>query len=184
LADKINIYKAEKEKSQLAEIELIKKNEDLILNQKADLETEVKLRTEELHETLSNLKNAQIQLVESEKMSSLGQLTAGLAHEINNPVNFISSTISPLRRDVDDLLEVINKYEKLTLHESQSDEIKEIEQFKKKIDLPYIKTEMPQLFDVINDGAQRTAAIVKGLKSFSRVDELDLKYVDIHDGYK
>ena len=101
-------------------LERAKENEQLVKEQNVVLENKVEQRTHELKETnthlsvaLDNLKDAQTQLVEAEKMASLGQLTAGIAHEINNPINFVKSNINPLRLDVRDLLDVLNEYEGL-----------------------------------------------------------------------
>src|SRR5262249_55526543 len=79
-------------------------------NYNRTLEQKVAERTQELSRTLENLKSTQAQLVQSEKMASLGQLTAGIAHEINNPINFVSSNIKPLKRDIAELLEIAFKY--------------------------------------------------------------------------
>lgn len=182
LADKINIYRLEREQAREAELKLTLENQSLIQNQKETLEIQVQERTFALNEAMESLKNAQSQLVESEKMSSLGQLTAGLAHEINNPVNFISSTIGPLRRDVEDILTLIRMYDSLNLSEQDLPGMREIIKYKKDVDYEFLQEEMPQLFEAIADGSRRTAAIINGLKSFSRVDELDLKFVDLHEG--
>src|SRR5690606_3494068 len=107
LANKINIYKKEKEESQVRELLAIEENAKLIREQNIVLERRVEERTyalkesnESLQRTLTHLKEAQAQLVEAEKMASLGQLTAGVAHEINNPINFVTSNVAPLKRDV------------------------------------------------------------------------------------
>jgi hypothetical protein len=118
LADRINTLKREKEASQVQALDVLKENERIIKEQNAMLDTKVKERTRELQEsnrelnvTLKRLKDAQAQLVNAEKMASVGQLTAGIAHEINNPINFVSAAMKPLRRNIGYFLEVLNKYE-------------------------------------------------------------------------
>lgn len=191
LADKINILKKEKEVSQAQALKVSRENERLVKEQNIDLERKVTERTEELQSAngqltsaFKNLKDAQIQLVESEKMASLGQLTAGIAHEINNPINFVKSNIKPLQLDFKDLMEVINEYDKL--HNADSNEIqtqlKEITALKKSIDLDFVKSEIENLMKGIEHGAERTAEIVRGLRTFSRLDESVIKTVDIHEG--
>ncbi|MDB5249775.1 MAG: hypothetical protein JWQ40_4169 [Segetibacter sp.] len=191
LADKISILRREKEVSQAAALQISQENERLVKEQNIVLERKVAGRTEELQkanhqltEAFKNLKGAQIQLVESEKMASLGQLTAGIAHEINNPINFVKSNIKPLQLDFKDLMEVINEYEKL--HDFEIPEIKphleQIEALKKSIDLEFIKKEVESLMKGIENGAERTAEIVRGLRTFSRLDESVIKTVDIHEG--
>ncbi len=182
LADRINILKKEKEDEQHEKLEILKENERLIKEQNTNLEQKVKIRTEELEETLFNLQNTQTQLVNQEKMASLGQLTAGIAHEINNPINFVSSNISPLKRDIQDLLEVVDKYRELGKSEFSVQSKKEIDSLEEDLELDYILTEIEQLLKGMEDGAKRTVEIVKGLRLFSRVDEQDVKKVDLHDG--
>ncbi|MCH7398969.1 sensor histidine kinase [Belliella sp. DSM 107340] len=182
LAEKINILKKEKEGEQAEKLRVLKENESLILKQNEMLESKVKVRTEELEETLRHLQNTQTQLVNQEKMASLGQLTAGIAHEINNPINFVSSNISPLKRDIKDLMEIVEMYrEKGGLHFTE-DTKKEIQALEEELELEYILDEIDQLLKGMDDGAKRTVEIVKGLRLFSRVDEQDVKKVDIHDG--
>jgi signal transduction histidine kinase len=132
---------------------------------------------------MTELKEAESQLVESEKMASLGQLTAGIAHEINNPINFVSSNVKPLNRDVNILLEAISEMEKIVAGEvSVAERQKQIASYKEDIDFDYLKEEINQLLNGIGDGASRTAEIVKGLRIFSRLDEDDLKRADINEG--
>ncbi len=191
LADKINVLRKEKEQSQAESLRRLQLNEKLIRDQNSMLEKKVAERTEELQlsntnlsTALVNLKDTQIQLVEAEKMASLGQLTAGIAHEINNPINFVKSNIKPLQLDINDLLAVINEYN--TLHTLPNtaipDKLQYIENLKKKIDLEYVKTEIESMVKGIREGAERTAEIVMGLRNFSRLDEGEIKTVNIHEG--
>ena len=116
-------------------------------------------------------------------MASLGQLTAGIAHEINNPINFVTSNVKPLKRDVNLLLDLMLKLEEtasmeMTVGEKQ----KRIDALKTEFDFDYLKEEIEFLLKGINEGSTRTAEIVKGLRIFSRVDEDDLKKADINEG--
>lgn len=183
LADKINILKTEKEQSQMETMQVLRENERIIREQNIVLEAKVTERTAELNNTLEDLKQTQSQLVESEKMASLGQLTAGIAHEINNPINFVTSNINPLKRDVEMLFQALNEIENVGLSERSAEEKKQIiEEYKEDLDFDYLKIEIDQLMKGINEGASRTAEIVKGLRIFSRVDEDDLKKADINEG--
>ncbi|MXV14382.1 sensor histidine kinase [Hufsiella ginkgonis] len=190
LADRINTLKKEKEASQAEALATAKENERIIREQNVMLEEKVQERTHELKQTnqslsvtLEDLKQTQSQLVESEKMASLGQLTAGIAHEINNPINFVTSNVNPLRRDVDILLDAIAAIEKVGISDSSAeDKIREIEAYKEELDFDYLKTEISHLLKGIHEGASRTAEIVKGLRVFSRLDENDLKKADINEG--
>ncbi len=191
LADKIAVLRKEKENSQADALRVAQENEQLVKEQNVLLERKVKERTIKLEEAgnqvrdaFKELKDAQIQLVESEKMASLGQLTTGIAHEINNPINFVKSNIKPLQLDFKDLIEVINEYDKL--HQLGTGEIaahlKQIEQLKRSIDLDFVKGEIDSLMKGIENGAERTAEIVRGLRTFSRLDESVIKTVNIHEG--
>jgi len=192
LADKINILKKERELSQEQALRVSLENQKIIKEQNIVLEKRVDERTVELrksysdlNDTLTKLKDAQSQLIESEKMASLGQLTAGIAHEINNPINFVSSNIRPLRRDIDDVMEILDSYNEIRQIDSIEGVHKkmgEIEKLKADLDIEYIKTELGQLLTGMEDGARRTVEIVKGLKVFSRVDESDLNFVNINEG--
>lgn len=189
LADKINILKREKDKSQEETLKALHENERIVREQNVMLEEKVKERTEALEDTnhnlnraLENLKEAQSQLVDAEKMAGLGQLTAGIAHEINNPINFVTSNIKPLELDIVDLNNVINMYEKLDPSESLEQQIAKIEAYKKQIDLPFVRDEIKSLLSGITEGAKRTAEIIRSLKNFSRLDENDTKAVDLNEG--
>lgn len=189
LADKINTLKKEKEESQKMALEASKENERIVREQNMILEAKVSERTKELRDAntdletaLTNLKNAQTQLVDQEKMASLGQLTAGIAHEINNPINFVTSNVSPLKRDVSDVFEVLDKYGEITSGEQFDTEKEAIEELKEEVELDFVRTEINSLLKGIEEGASRTAEIVRGLKVFSRMDEQDLKRVDLREG--
>jgi hypothetical protein len=182
LANKINLLTKENEENQKKVVDALKENERIVLEQNTMLEQKVTERTVELNDALTTLKNAQAKLVDSEKMSSLGQLTAGIAHEINNPVNFITSNIKPLDRDIKDMLQIIGKYSEIKDAEGLEDKLKDIEAFKQEVDFDFLIEEVELLVKTIDDGAQRTSEIVKGLRNFSRVDEQDLKRGDIHTG--
>ncbi|HEY0896635.1 MAG TPA: 7TM diverse intracellular signaling domain-containing protein, partial [Sphingobacteriaceae bacterium] len=169
LANKINILKKEKEASQAEALQAAKENERIIREQNVLLEHKVTERTAELrdanqglNQALVNLKQAQTQLVESEKMASLGQLTAGIAHEINNPINFVTSNVMPLRRDVDMLLDAVRTIEEVGLSAASLEEKQQrIEAYKEELDFDYLKIEINHLLKGIHEGATRTAEIVK-----------------------
>ncbi|WP_425637535.1 7TM diverse intracellular signaling domain-containing protein [Algoriphagus yeomjeoni] len=182
LADKINVLKKEKEHEQLELVRVLNENEQLVREQNSMLEEKVKIRTDELEQALRNLQNTQSQLVNQEKMASLGQLTAGIAHEINNPINFVSSNIMPLKRDIKDIMEVIEFYRTTGAKEFTPETQKEAKQLEEDLELEYVLDEVDQLLKGMDDGAKRTVEIVKGLRLFSRVDEQDMKKVDVHDG--
>lgn len=174
LAARINTYKKER-------LDALEEKEKLVREQNIILEQTVKERTLELEHTLVNLKETQSQLVDAEKMSSLGQLTAGIAHEINNPINFVSSNIPPLKQDLEDINAIIKKYEEITSDNIETKLI-EIKELKQELDFEYLKTELPTIINGIEDGAKRTQEIVGGLRNFSRLDENDLQLANINEG--
>jgi signal transduction histidine kinase len=187
LADKINILKREKELAQAEALNSARENERITIEQNLILEQKVVERTTALTEinnnlsvALHDLKQAQTQLVESGKMASLGQLTAGIAHEINNPINFVTSNIKPLERDINDIYKLQDITEKLL--DGNQTAINQIKKYKNEIDFDYLKNEINFLLKGIHEGSSRTAEIVKGLRIFSRVDEDDIKLANINEG--
>lgn len=187
LADQINFYRRQNTESQLAALAIAKENERLITEQNIILENKVKDRTQELIETnqslsvtIDNLKSAQIQLVETEKMASLGLLTAGVAHEINNPINFVGANVSPLRLDLDELIDLMEKFEAAANNPDKPALLEEAKKFKQKIDADFLKDEIRSLLNGIEDGASRTAEIVQSLRTFSRIDEQGLTPTNIN----
>jgi PAS domain S-box-containing protein len=145
-------------------------------------EKELRSKNKALNSALDDLRKTQAQLIDSEKMASLGQLTAGVAHEINNPINFVSGNVQPLRRDIQDVLDVLHQYDRIieTLH--LEDKFEKINQLKQEIDFDFVLSEISHLLDGIGEGAQRTTEIVKGLRNFSRMDEHELKSASINQG--
>ncbi|MDW7693502.1 transporter substrate-binding domain-containing protein [Flammeovirgaceae bacterium SG7u.111] len=134
----------------------------------------------ELEQTIAQLKTAQAKLINAEKMASLGVLTAGIAHEINNPVNFVQSGIRGVRNNLEDLLEIIGKYNEIT-PENASQGLEEVAALKEELEFDFIVEDLQQGIKDISTGAERTSEIVKGLRTFSRSDETALKFIDIHE---
>ncbi len=138
---------------------------------------QIQNQLEELNQTLKKLQETQADLVQSEKMSSLGLMIAGIAHEINNPVNFIHGNLTYVKQYTDDLLEVINLYEAECpdISPEMQEEIAEIE-------LDYLKDDLPKILQSMRSGTDRIRSIVLSLRNFSRLDESDLKAVNLHEG--
>ncbi|UZR93994.1 ATP-binding protein [Chondrinema litorale] len=139
---------------------------------------------EQLAKTNEELKNAQMQIIQSEKMASLGQLTAGVAHEINNPINFVYAGANTLRSLLEEFMEIINIYDSLSSDQQEiqlKETIEKIERLKDDQEYYELKTDIEDIVKDIIIGADRTAAIVKGLRNFSRLDEDNLKMANIND---
>ncbi len=130
-----------------------------------------------LENSLKTLQHTQVQLIQSEKMSSLGQLVAGIAHEINNPVNFLSGNLLPTQEYIQQLIELLELYE-LHYPNPTSEIIDRIEE----IDLPFLISDLPKLLSSMKTGADRIRQIVLSLRKFSRLDDTEKKPVDIHEG--
>ena len=142
---------------------------------------QLSLQKEELGAALENLRQSQYHLIQSEKMASLGQLVAGIAHEINNPVNFISAGVESLNANIGEIGQVLDIYHKITPLNVET-KLKEIEELKEKIEYKEAIIEIDKLISSIKNGTKRTTEIVKGLRTFSRLDEDTLKMADIHEG--
>ncbi|NJS11408.1 MAG: PAS domain S-box protein [Microcoleus sp. CSU_2_2] len=134
-------------------------------------------QAKQLEETLYELKRAQSQLIQTEKMSSLGRLVAGVAHEINNPVNFIYGNLSHAKVYVQELLELVRLYQAEFPVPSAA-----ISETMNAIDFEFLTDDLPKLMTSMEVGADRIREIVRSLRNFSRLDEAEMKFVDIHAG--
>jgi len=137
----------------------------------------LKDKTQRLATTIADLKNTQAQLVQTEKMSGLGQLVAGIAHEINNPINFVSGNINYIHDYVKDLIHLLKLYQ--THYPKPVEAIRESVE---EIDLAFLLEDFDDIQNSINLGISRISDIVRSLRTFSRLDEADMKSVNIHDG--
>lgn len=145
--------------------------------QQAELLEKTKHQTKELAQALQELKQTQSQLIQGEKMASLGQLIAGVAHEINNPVNFIFGNLNYIDKYIEELLELVNIY-----RQNSANLPADIQTLIEEFDLEFIICDLPKILDSMKMGAKRIRNIVLSLRNFSRTDEAELKKVDIHEG--
>lgn len=134
-------------------------------------------KSQQLEITLRQLQQTQAQLIQSEKMSSLGQLVAGIAHEINNPINFIYGNLSPIEQYSSSLLLLMEKYQQELPTPSAA-----IQELQESHELEFLKEDLPALLLSVKSGVQRIRDLVLSLRSFSRLGEAEVKKVNIHDG--
>ena len=139
--------------------------------------TRAQIQAQQLEQALSKIQQTQAQLIQTEKMSSLGQLVAGVAHEINNPVNFIHGNVDYMKDYIQNLLQLLHLYQEN--HPDPSPQIKELAE---SIDLGFLIDDLPKVFSSIKMGTNRIREIVRSLRNFSRLDEAEMKKVDIHQG--
>ncbi|EDX87466.1 ATPase, histidine kinase-, DNA gyrase B-, and HSP90-like domain protein [Synechococcus sp. PCC 7335] len=184
------LFVLSQENRELAEDELEEQNhqlqQEITMRQQTEtalqeltqqLEHRVKQRTAELSQALSGLKQAQTNLIQQEKMSSLGQLVAGVAHEINNPVNFIHGNVEYAKEYIQDLLRLIDLYR--THCPNPGDEV---DKAADEIDLDFLYNDLPKLLASMQIGTERIREIVLSLRTFSRLDEAEVKEIDVHSG--
>ena len=134
-------------------------------------------KAEQLETVLKELRQTQAQLIQTEKMSSLGQLVAGIAHEINNPISFIYGNISYSNQYIKDLLELIDLYQ-----QNYPTPDAEIQSHIEEIELGFVKEDLPKIMSSMQSGAERIRSIILSLRNFARLDESEKKLVNIHDG--
>ena len=138
---------------------------------------QLKKALDEKTELIASLHGTQFQLVQSEKMSSLGQLVAGVAHEINNPINFIYGNLPHIANYSSDLVELLERYREHLHPLPQS-----IAEFEADIDINFIQTDLSKILHSMKEGSERVREIVLTLRNFSRLDEAELKWVNLHEG--
>ena len=131
----------------------------------------------QLKQTLDQLEQTQLQLLQTEKMSSLGQLVAGVAHEINNPVSFIQGNLAPAQDYVDSLIDLVHSYQAECPHPSAG-----LQSAVAQADIDFIQADFPKLLNSMNNGANRITKIVRSLRTFSHLDESETKSTDLHEG--
>jgi two-component system NtrC family sensor kinase len=142
-----------------------------------DSEARERDKSQQLEQAIENLKRTQSQLIQTEKISSLGQLVAGVAHEINNPVGFIHSNLIHVQYYADCLLNLVHLYQK-----HYPNPIGEIEKEAENIELDFLQDDLPKILNSMRIGTDRIRQIVLSLRNFSRMDESEFKEVDIHQG--
>ncbi|MFQ5486909.1 MAG: ATP-binding protein [Gammaproteobacteria bacterium] len=137
---------------------------------------------EEQELLVKKLQDAQSQLLQSEKMASIGQLAAGVAHEINNPVGYVNSNLSTLKQYVADLFRLLNGYQQVEEALAAAEHFRQVSEIKEQIELDYLREDLQDLLRESQDGVMRVRQIVQDLKDFSHVDEAEWQWADIHAG--
>lgn len=151
------------------------------LNEQEYLTQQATAQAKQLEVVLQDLQSTQSQLIQTEKMSSLGQLVAGVAHEINNPVNFIYGNLTHSLTYSKYLLELVDRYKIWVRHQGLPPD-PEIEEFMEEIDLEFLQEDFSKVLHSMKLGAERIRQIVLTLRNFSRLDEAEMKPIDIHEG--
>jgi signal transduction histidine kinase len=147
------------------------------------VEAQLLRRNQELTELNEKLSRAQEQLLQSEKLASIGQLAAGVAHEINNPISFVFSNFGTLQTYVADLLRVLVQYERAEEFITDPDMVRQIAALRRQVDLDFLMDDVPVLMSESREGIERVRKIVQDLKDFSRVDAYqDWQWVNLHHG--
>lgn len=165
------------------------KQRNIVENKNQELEEQVQQRTneiavksKELEKSYQELQMMQHQLIESEKMASLGQFTAGVAAEIKDPINFVANGVASLEENSHEIIEALKNYESLDPDTFKSTELETVLEKNKSLHLAEAIEDFEDLFQTVNNGVSRTVKIVTSLRNFSRLDEFDYKKADIHDG--
>ncbi len=151
------------------------------ISSRKSAEEQLVTRTSELERTIAELRSTQAMLVHAEKMNALGQMVAGVAHEINNPISFVNSNLHSLRRSLDDLFGAYNKLEILIRAVSNPDTLQAAEIIRKESDLDFLQGDADDLLGASIDGLGRVRRIVEALRTFSRLDEAELKIIRLSE---
>lgn len=180
LADRINLLKKDKAEADQLRIQSMESQTELLEERVHARTIELEVAKNEIQAQLDHLRLTQKQLVDAEKMAGLGQMTAGIAHELNNPINFVHSNVEPLRRDVQDLLDIAKLLQAIPMGE-RTPMLQEIYKKLDEADIALLDKEIPLLLKGIEEGSNRTAEIVKGLRIFARADRETLIRANIND---
>ncbi|MDJ1170870.1 ATP-binding protein [Roseofilum sp. BLCC_M154] len=140
-------------------------------------EDDLRKKSDELEKLIVELKQTQIQLIQTEKMSSLGQLVAGIAHEINNPVSFIAGNLLPIEGYFEDFLHCLKAYEKY-----YPEPVPELQELREDLELDFVLQDVQNILKSMKHGTDRIRDIVVSMRNFSRLDEAEMKEADIHQG--
>lgn len=193
LGNRINLLKRSSDEANAKALAASLENERIVKEQNAELEARVRQRTEALAKAnqgmstaLEDLKGAQDQLIQNEKLASLGQMTAGIAHELNNPINYVQSNATSLRRDLEELIEIIEAHSAALASLAErapgaEEMVGRARERARALDLDFLVEESRQLIEGILDGADRTARIVGGLRVFGRMDGDQLVEASLSD---
>lgn len=145
------------------------------------IKKELESKVDQLHQSNEELKSTQAQLIHTSKMVSLGQLVAGIAHELNNPIGYTYSNISHLKKYMEKIHSMMNGFSESAVKLPKREQ-KKIEQLKSELNVDEILKDIDSIIQSSLDGTQRTKEIVVGLRNFSRLDEAEIKEVDLHEG--
>jgi signal transduction histidine kinase len=162
-------------------VSLVIENTRLYAERQQQVEA-LKAEKEEQQALIKQLQDVQQQILQADKMASIGQLAAGVAHEINNPVGYISSNIGSLRRYSQDMIRVLGAYAEIERHLGPTPAMEGVRALKDEVKLPYLMQDMPALLEETQEGLTRVKQIVQDLKDFSHVDEAEWQWADLHKG--
>ena len=142
-----------------------------------DLQTQLQAKNNELQQAFDDLKQMQAQLIRKEKMLGLGQLVAGVCHQLNNPMSFIVGNLSPAQAHIELLLTVIDRYQ-----QAYPEPVLTIAALLEEADLDFVTSDLKSIIKSMRVGSDRVCSIIAALRSFSRLGEAEIKAIDIHDG--